>query len=704
MSDRARIKKHISQKAKQPKTLKESVSDCRKAEDKTQYDCLDLEQVFNAAVPLCMIDKDFTVLRVNDAFCSLFGIQRDEVVGRVCHEVWQGWACKTPSCPMQQILSGRKISEYEIDKKTPDGRVVSCIIVAVPYLRSDGEVIGVVENFTDITERKQIEKEFKEYRIHLEEVVKDRTIQLTAANERLQQEISERKRAEEAANIAYAELNQIFNAAADGMCVIGKDFRVIRANETFYTLFGLKREDIEGKNCYETFHHTLCDAFACPISLKFNDEKTYERDVEINRKDGTKVTCILTATPFRSPEGEVIGFVENFKDITEHKRAEEELQRAQKLESIGILAGGIAHDFNNLLTAIIGNLSLLDLYLRSENNVSRVLRETEKASQQAKHLTSQLLTFSKGGLPVKKTTSISEIIKNAADFALSGSKTRCELSLPDDLWWAEIDEGQISQALNNLLINASQAMPEGGIIAISAENLIAGAMSGLPLKEGKYVRISIKDQGVGIPEKYLNQVFDPYFTTKLQGSGLGLSITYSIIKSHGGYISVESQVGVGTVFHIYLPSSEKESPAMKEIPEEGLCSGRGRVLFMDDQESLRDMVGEMLIDLGYEVELAKEGEEAIEIYEQARESKRPFDAVILDLTIPGGMGGEEAIKKLQSIDPEVKAIVSSGYSQDPIMSEYRQYGFSEVVAKPYGIKELSEVLHKVIETKDFSPA
>jgi PAS domain S-box-containing protein len=656
----------------------------------------ELCQIFNAAVPLCVINKDYAIVRINDTFRSLFCLEKDELEGRLCHEIWQGPLCNTPECPMKEILNGKEISEYEMDKKLGDGRTVSCIITAIPYLGPHGEVIGIVENFADITTRKRMEDELHEYQSHLEDVVRDRTIQLTAANEQLQQEIAERKRAEETVKLAYAELNQIFNVAADGMCVISKDLKVIRVNDTFCTLFGLKKDEVEGQDCHTAFHHSLCHAFACPISLIFSGEESFERDVEIDRSDGTKIYCILTATPFRSPDGELIGFVENFKDITEHKKAEEELQRVQKLESIGVLAGGIAHDFNNLLTAIIGNLSLLELYIESKDAISNVLKETEKASQQAKHLTSQLLTFSRGGLPVKKNASVSELVKNTADFALSGSKAKCELSLPDGLWWAEIDEGQISQVLNNLLINAIQAMPEGGIIGISAENIAVSPNDGLPLRKGNYVKLSIKDQGVGIPEKYLNQVFDPYFTTKREGSGLGLSIAHSIIKSHGGHITVESLLGAGTVFHVYLPASEKKVPAREEMMEEEIHSGKGRILFMDDQQSIRDMVGEMLADLGYEVACAREGDEAVELYEQARESEKPFDAVILDLTIPGGMGGEDAIKKLHEIDPEIKAIVSSGYSQDPIMSEYRQYGFSDVVAKPYGIKELSDVLHKVI--------
>ncbi|MEW6380884.1 MAG: PAS domain S-box protein [bacterium] len=389
------------------------------------------------------------------------------------------------------------------------------------------------------------------------------------------------------------------------------------------------------------------------------------------------------------------------RDITERKKMEKELLKVQKLESLGILAGGIAHDFNNLLAVTIGNLSLLELEISGYGgNASELLEAIKSASYQAKRLTQQLLTFARGGAPIRKVTSVSKVLNNAVSFALSGSQVTSELGIPDDLWRAEIDEGQISQALNNVIINAAQAMPEGGRIRVWAENVIVDPDISLPLKKGMYVKISIQDEGVGIPEEHLSRIFDPYFSTKQKGAGLGLAIAYSIIKKHEGYIKVESQVGVGTTFHIYLPALEAEAAIAKGIREEKFRSGWGKVLVMDDQQMIRNMAGQMLTRLGYRVEFAANGEEAIDLYRKAKESEDAFVAVILDLTVPGGMGGKKAVQKLLEIDPDVRAIASSGYSDDPIMTEYRKYGFKGVVTKPYETKELSEVLYKVIRGMD----
>jgi len=411
-------------------------------------------------------------------------------------------------------------------------------------------------------------------------------------------------------------------------------------------------------------------------------------------KDGTRIQIADSGAPIKDNKGNTIGVVLVFRDVTMQRKMEQELQKNQRLESLGILAGGIAHDFNNILTGIVGNLSLARIETEPDK-ISERLEEVEKASLQAANLSQRLLTFSRGGAPIKEITSIATLIKHSAEFALMGSSVRCEYSIPDNLWTAEVDRGQMNQVFNNLIINADQAMPEGGILKVRAYNVTVSAEDALPLEDGEYIKIEIEDEGVGISEEHRTKIFYPYFTTKQKGSGLGLATTYSIIHRHDGYITVESELEVGTTFYIYLPASREESREEKVVDEQPSL-GKGKILVMDDEEIVRDVAGSMLKHAGYEVESAKDGTEVIEMYKQARKSEQPFDAVIMDLTIPGGMGGEEAIKELLNIDPNVKAIASSGYSDSPVMANFRQYGFSGVVAKPYQVTELSEMVRNVI--------
>jgi two-component system cell cycle sensor histidine kinase/response regulator CckA len=384
----------------------------------------------------------------------------------------------------------------------------------------------------------------------------------------------------------------------------------------------------------------------------------------------------------------------------ERKRAEEERQKADRLESLGTLAGGIAHDFNNLLTGIMGNIDLAKRYVEPDSKAVERLTEAEKASLRARDLTHQLLTFARGGAPVKKKVSIGELIEDSASFALRGTNIRPEYSLPDDLLSVEADEGQMNQVITNLVLNAEEAMPQGGVLNIRAENIEVKGGRDLPLPEGNYIEITIEDRGTGIPKEHLGRIFEPYFTTKQKGSGLGLATAYSIIRNHDGYITAESELGVGTTFHIYLPASKKPAPKKEEeVVVEAPAHSKGKILVMDDEQIIREMLGNMLPLAGYDVELTGDGAETIEHYNKARESGQPFDAVIMDLTIPGGMGGIEAVKKLLEIDPKAKVIVSSGYATDPIMSDYEKYGFSAVVTKPYSVRELEKILHGIIAGK-----
>ena len=393
----------------------------------------------------------------------------------------------------------------------------------------------------------------------------------------------------------------------------------------------------------------------------------------------------------KSEDGKNNFIIGMWLDITNRKEVEEKLSKSQKLESLGILAGGIAHDFNNLLASIMSNLSVA----KSKPNIDRELldlfTESEEAAIRASELVSQLLTFSKGGAPVKKPLdNFSELVRTVADYTVSGSMATCVFDIEKNLWDFEADRGQISQVIQNLVMNAEQAMTDRGVIKISLSNhFISKSDFSLPV-QGKYIRITIEDSGKGIPDEDLQKIFDPYFTTKNLGHGLGLSSVYSIVKNHDGYIDVESEPGVGTKFHVYLPSTEKLPE--KAAPSPKTISGeRGRILFMDDENLIKIATGRMLNKLGYEVDYASDGEEAVELYKRSL-STIPYDLVIMDLTVPGGMGGVEATKILKSLNPEVKVIVSSGYSDDPVMSDYKEYGFTDVVKKPYQLEVLSSTI------------
>jgi len=300
---------------------------------------------------------------------------------------------------------------------------------------------------------------------------------------------------------------------------------------------------------------------------------------------------------------------------------------------------------------------------------------------------------------VKKTVNIAELLRESATFALRGSAARLELSLPDDLWSVEVDEGQMNQVIHNVVINADEAMPAGGVLKIGAVNSEIKEVSALPLPEGKYTRIDIEDTGIGISQEHLKRIYEPYFTTKKKGSGLGLSTVYSIIKNHGGYIIAESVQNQGTTFHIYLPASKKPVKVKKEKTRRNPTRAGGMILVMDDEEIIRKMLNNILSLAGYKAELTSDGAEALEKYAQAMEAGKPFDAVIMDLTIPGGMGGKEAVKKLLEIDPDARVIVSSGYATDSIMSEHKKYGFSAVITKPYSVKQLEETLRSLSRRK-----
>ncbi len=379
------------------------------------------------------------------------------------------------------------------------------------------------------------------------------------------------------------------------------------------------------------------------------------------------------------------------------KKIELEAIRTQKLESLSLLAGGIAHDFNNMLTVIMSTITLAKMYARDDQRIVSKLKEAETEIMHARGLTNQLLTFAKGGAPVKSLSSIADVVYDTTQFSLKGSNLDLEFKRTDDLWHAEIDKAQISQVISNIIINAKQSMPDNGKITVAMENTVLTETSAaLPLKKGKYIKISITDTGKGIPPEDIESIFDPFFTTKERGTGIGLAVTYSIIKKHNGHIDVRSMPGKGSSFIVYLPASEKSCVNTPLPNQETALKGSGRLLIMDDDNALLKNVSEMLARLGYAVETALKGEDALTLYQASLLSGKGFDLVIMDATIIGGMGARQCIQEIKKIDPEVKAILMSGYAEDETLAEYKRYGFREFLSKPFTIERLHKTIEKVM--------
>jgi len=383
------------------------------------------------------------------------------------------------------------------------------------------------------------------------------------------------------------------------------------------------------------------------------------------------------------------------EQIAERQRMEDELLKARKIKSVGALAAGIAHDFNNLLTGILGYVSLAKVVAQTDAKVVAYLTAAEQACQRATALTQQLLTFAKGGAPVRHTVSLVELLKECVDFVLRGANVRGDIQIAADLWAVNVDAGQINQVIHNVVLNAMQAMPGGGTVQMRAENVILAAGVPFPLPEGRYVKITVQDSGCGIPTEVLANIFDPYFTTKAEGSGLGLTTAYAIVIKHEGYITIASEVGVGTTVVIYLPASQKAPVSASTHPHIPL-RGSGRILVVDDEAMVRNVLRQLLEGLGYIVECVQDGTDAVAAYQRAQAAGQPFAVVILDYTIPGGMGGLETLTRLRAIDPQVTALISSGYANNPVLADWAYYGFDGVVAKPYTMAQLQEALHNVL--------
>ncbi|MDM8539593.1 DUF3365 domain-containing protein [Desulfococcaceae bacterium HSG9] len=466
-----------------------------------------------------------------------------------------------------------------------------------------------------------------------------------------------------------------------GLFIVDEDRRVRYMNKVMIDWFG----DQKGKICYQSVAGLNSECAYCQIDSVIGRGQTAR--YQPTTPDGR--TFDIQAVPLQNKDGS-ISKMEIIRNITDQKQAEQELLKLRKLESVGVLAGGIAHDFNNLLTGLSGNIELARMSLSTDHKAYKFLDYAERSMESAAKLSTQLLTFSKGGDPIKEPLSIGAVITETAQFAIRGSRVQLQTGIASDLWPVEADKGQLGQVIINLIINAQQAMPDGGVITINAENV--------ETSDGRHVQITVKDNGVGIASEYLDKIFDPYFSTKQKGSGLGLASAHSIISKHNGTITVDSLLNKGSTFTIRLPATEK-TVIEKPTAETYLVDVSSvRILVLDDDEAVREITAAMLEKLGHEATFAVDGQEAVAKYRKAHQNETGYDMVIADLTIPGGMGGQEATREILKIDPQAKIIVSSGYATDPVMANYKEYGFQGRAEKPYRLAELRKVIQQVLKT------
>lgn len=595
-------------------------------------------------IGICVIDKDLRIIQTNHRMVEMFESTHDKVIGLDLNKLKD----KSFVPIISEAFEGKMGKTDALYSATTSSAYKWLSVSSAPIRNTEGKVIYVICVVEDISEMKKAQEALEASEQQLRLIADGLPVFISYVSK----------------NLRYEYVNKYYETwfDTDIKDIIGKHIRDLHGNKTFSLLENYFKKVLSGSEQeveHSVLHPEMGERF---ISAKF--------------------------IPHESQE-EILGFYVLATDITDRKKHEEELLHTQKMDSIGLLAGGLAHDFNNYLTSILGNIALAKIAVPKDNDAYIRLENTEKACTRAKNITQQLLTFSKGGEPVKEPLDLAELIRETAEFSSRGSTSKCNFDIQPDLWKIEADKGQIAQVINNLVINSIQSMPNGGLITISAMNKTDST-------NGNHILLEILDTGIGIEDNHLNKVFDPYFTTKQSGSGLGLTTVYSIIKKHGGTIDIRSLIGRGTKISITLPAinsmSEKTTP--KRI--NGISKYSGKVLVMDDDDEVRDALCNILSKLGFKIQQTKDGAQTIQEYQKALNNGNIYDLVILDLTVPGGMGGKETIIKLKEIDPNINALICSGYSNDPVMSEFENFGFKGVIKKPYTIDDLKTTLDSVL--------
>ena len=612
---------------------------------------------------LCFVNPELKILWANRASEKATNLSMKELVGRKCPDIWGMDIECCQECPLFKTLKSGKTEQAIM--KYPNGRILN--VRAGPVADDKGRLLGLLRIADDITEKALAETALRE---------------------------SEKK---------YRELTDslpvnLFETDAKGTVTFLNPFALEKLQYT--------REDLtKGLHIRDMLDKKQWDMAQKDFRKGVAEESSEAIDSVAKRKDGTTFPVLVDIHPILE-ENRFSGLRGFAVDITERKQRLEEMTRMAKLESLGTMAGGIAHDFNNLLTIILGNIELAKWNIAPETPSAQALKKAEKGCLAAKELTGQFITFSRGGDPQMRATAIDTLLRNTVQLSLSGSNVNCKYSIPEDLCLAELDDRQIGQVIQNLIQNAIEAMPEGGTVQVRAENVGVTGKGQTPVPgilEGRYIKLEIQDEGAGISEEHKSRAFDPYFSTKARGTqkgmGLGLSTALSIVKKHGGFMHLESEVASGTTVSIYLPAALQEEKEVETGPAAPVLGGEmpskgQKILVMDDEAMLRDLTKQMLHLLGYEAETVRDGKEAVEAYKKSLEASEPFDLVLLDLTVKGGPGGREAIRELLKLNPDVKAVVFSGYADDPVMSNCEEYGFRASLAKPFKRASLEDALSK----------
>lgn len=642
---------HIGHLAASFETL---LADLNKTNERLRLVHEDMRVVFDlVGEAIIVVDSELNIIAHNKLAYEHFGDGLDSIVYRRCREI----VCKCEDGSHDCIVAACAASGARVQQQNVEIGARLYDVIGTPVFSPEGRLLHTVITYVDMTDHRK-------------------ALEAVARSE-----------------LRYRDL---FENANDLIQVSDVDGRVLYANEAWKRAVGIS--DPAGVSLTRLFEPDRLEAFNRAVSAALSEKRGVR--LETSTRDASGGPLLLDGNISCSPGESGKTLVRAIlRDVTRQRRLEEEIAVAQRMDTVGQLAGGIAHDFNNVLTAILGNISLAKMYEAQGLSARDKLDKAENAVVRAKGLTRQLLTFATGGSPVKKELALGPFLTETVNFTLSGSNVACEFAFAEDLDTVEVDQGQIEQVIQNLVLNAAQAMPEGGTIRVEAKNARIAAERELALEPGSYVAISVTDSGVGIAPMYMEKIFDPFFTTKEEGKGLGLATAFSITRKHCGTITAKSALGLGSRFEVYLPSHRSlQEPQRENLTAPAGSLGSGRILVMDDEPEIRSILETLLSHLGFEVSLAESGGRAVELYEEGLREGRRYDLIIMDLTVPGGMGGDEAMKHILRLDPRAKAVVSSGYSSDPVMSDFAAHGFAGVAVKPYRFETLTTLLSNLLGT------